>query len=202
MNRKVTSCTTRCRFDASFDRFIILFAAAFAMLAWLTARRAAAASATPPHAHRPGERPVPGNASAEPGQTLRAAHVPPRQHRPGRDAKRATGNRRIVRLGSGKSGGNWPQPHWSSPQPPANGPARGSADAAATRPRWSPRSTGRAQRGQTEPCARRPPDRAPRQPARSASSRCFLHLILVVRGTGYPGGASKPSKAPSDRAGR
>jgi hypothetical protein len=98
-----------------FDRFLVILAAAFAMLAWLTVRRAAAASATPQHTHRPAsERPVPGNAFALPGQALRAAHVPAQQHRSGRDAKRATGNRRIVRLGSGKrGGGNWPQPSWN-----------------------------------------------------------------------------------------
>jgi hypothetical protein len=97
-----------------FDRFLVLLAAAFAMLAWLTARRAADASATSPQPDRPGdEPPVRGNASAEPGQALRAAHIPAPQHRPVRDARRATGNRRIVRLGSGKRGGNWPQPSWN-----------------------------------------------------------------------------------------
>lgn len=35
-----------------FDRFLVLLAAAFAMLAWLTARRAADASATSPKADR------------------------------------------------------------------------------------------------------------------------------------------------------
>ncbi len=93
----------------SFERFLVYIAAVFAMLAWLTARRApgrAADAIAHDRIARQGSNA--GGAAETPGDVIAA-----RRARPAREPRRIQGGWRQAQLMTSSRGSDWPQPSWN-----------------------------------------------------------------------------------------